>query len=395
MVALIEVKSEKDVTKFEEISIASGSFSEAWLQEVLRKHPDILPVEEFGPVFYPLISIGREVPTAAGNIDNLFISHSGYLVVVETKLWRNPEAKREVVTQLIDYAASLAHISYDELDELVRQYLRRYEQSDLSLEQWVEAQLEPVDRGFQRRVARNLKLGRFLLLIVTDHARPSVLDMLKRVNAYPSLSMDIGVVEMRPFRRLGAGSNGVLLIPYIAGRTEIIERSVVEVIVEGISEAKVFVRQTRYEDDEIRRRRISLKSEDSFWDLMKEKNPESEEAARILLDAFRDQEEINFSLRESSIVVEANIPGKDVTISLFFLKANGKVVCWPGTIRRRLIAAKLGEEIASDYISGMRKLLDAGPERSELARDVNEINLETLQTLVGQFINRLKEAAEL
>lgn len=395
MAALIEVKSERDITKFEEITTASGAFSEAWLQEILRQHPDILPVEEFGPVFHPLISIGREVLTTAGSIDNLFISHSGYLVVVETKLWRNPEAKREVVAQLIDYAASLAHISYDELDELVRQYLRRYEQSESSLEQWVEARLEPVDLGFQRRVARNLKLGRLLLLIVTDHARPSVLDMLRRVNAYPSLSMDIAVVEMRPFRRLGAGDNGVLLIPYVAGRTEIIERSVVEVTVQGAPESKVSVRQTRYEDDEVRRRRIGLKSEDAFWDLVKEKTPELEEAARMLLDAFRNYEEINFSLRESSIVVEANVPGKDVTISLFFLKANGKVVFWPGTVRRRLRAAKIEEGIASDYISGMRILLDAGPDRSEFARAVNEIDLETLRSLVGRFINRLKESAEL
>jgi len=395
MATLIEVRSEKDVTKFEEITTASGAFSEAWLQEVLRQHPDILPVEEFGPVFYPLISIGREVPTAAGSIDNLFISHSGYLVVVETKLWRNPEAKREVVAQLIDYAASLARVSYDELDELVRQYLRRYEQSDLSLEQWVEAQLEPVDLGFQRRVARNLKLGRLLLLIVTDHARPSVLDMLRRVNAYPSLSMDIAVVEMRPFRRLGTGDNGVLLIPYVAGRTEIIERSVVEVTVQGTPEAKVSVRQTRYEDDEVRRRRIGLKSEDAFWDLLKERNPESEEAARMLLDAFRNNEEISFSLRESSIVVEASVPGTDVAVPLFFLKANGKVVFWPGTVRRRLRAAKIGEEIGSEYIAGMRMLLDAGPDRSEFARSVNEIDLETLRSLVGRFINRLEEAAEL
>jgi hypothetical protein len=395
MAALIEVKSEKDFTKFEEITTASGPFSEVWLQEVLRQHPDILPVEEFGSVFSPLISIGREVPTAAGSIDNLFISHSGYLVIVETKLWRNPEAKREVVAQLIDYATSLARVSYDELDEMVRQYLRRYEQLDLSLEQWVEAQLEPVDFGFQRRVARNLKLGRFLLLIVTDHARPSVLDMLRRVNAYPSLSIDIAVVEMRPFRRLGAGDNGVLLIPYVAGRTEIIERSIVEVTVQGTTEAKVSVRQTRYEDDEVRRRRIDLKSEDAFWDLVKERTPESEEAARMLLDAFRDYEEISFSLRESSIVVEGSVPGTDVAVSLFFLKANGKVVFWPGTMRRRLKTAKIGEEIASEYIAGMRMLLDAGPDRSEFTRSVNEIDLETLRSLVRRFINRLEGAAEL
>lgn len=42
----------------------------------------------------PLLSLGREIPTPVGSIDNLFLSRNGYLVVVETTLWRNPEARR-------------------------------------------------------------------------------------------------------------------------------------------------------------------------------------------------------------------------------------------------------------------------------------------------------------
>ena len=35
------------------------TYDEAWLQELLRQHPDILPAAEIEPVFSPLVSIGR------------------------------------------------------------------------------------------------------------------------------------------------------------------------------------------------------------------------------------------------------------------------------------------------------------------------------------------------
>jgi len=54
-----------------------AAYDEAWLQELLRQHPDILPTAEIEPVFFPLASIGREVATASGAIDNLFISPQG------------------------------------------------------------------------------------------------------------------------------------------------------------------------------------------------------------------------------------------------------------------------------------------------------------------------------
>jgi hypothetical protein len=28
----------------------------------LRRYPEVLPVEEFGPVFHPLVPIGKEIP---------------------------------------------------------------------------------------------------------------------------------------------------------------------------------------------------------------------------------------------------------------------------------------------------------------------------------------------
>jgi hypothetical protein len=146
-------------------------YDESWLQELLRRHPNILPVAEIEPVFYPLIPIGREVVTETGIIDNLFISYRGYLVLVETKLWRNPEAKREVVAQAIDYGSSISKWSYSKLNDAVRDYTKRFEKVKINLTDWVERQSGPIEGGrdfFEETVAKNLRLGRFLIVIVGD-----------------------------------------------------------------------------------------------------------------------------------------------------------------------------------------------------------------------------------
>jgi len=186
--------------RLQPIEEGDPTYEEPWLQELLRKHPDILPTAEIEPVFHPLIPIGREVATETGAIDNLFISHRGYLVLVETKLWRNPKAKREVVAQAIDYSASVSKWSYSRLNDVVRAYTRRYEGSELDLLDWVERQYGPVEGGryfFEDTVAKNLKLGRFLILIVGDRIRQSVVEMLNYINRYPHLAMNIALVELR------------------------------------------------------------------------------------------------------------------------------------------------------------------------------------------------------
>lgn len=71
MGVVVEVTKTYDAVQFLAVDPSEAIFDEAWLQETLRRFPEVLPVEEFGPVFQPLVPIGREVPTSAGSIDNL------------------------------------------------------------------------------------------------------------------------------------------------------------------------------------------------------------------------------------------------------------------------------------------------------------------------------------
>jgi hypothetical protein len=56
-----------------------------------------------------------EISTAAGPIDVVYITPQGRLVIIETKLWRNPEARRKVVGQILDYAKELKGWTYSDL----------------------------------------------------------------------------------------------------------------------------------------------------------------------------------------------------------------------------------------------------------------------------------------
>ena len=81
--------------------------------------PQLLPVAEVEPAFGSLISVCVELQTPAGSIDNLYVTETGNLAIVECKLWRNPEARRRVVTQIIDYAHGIATWSYEKLDTAI------------------------------------------------------------------------------------------------------------------------------------------------------------------------------------------------------------------------------------------------------------------------------------
>ena len=106
--------------RLERLTFDEREIDEGWLQNLMHDNPGILPVNDFDPGFGPLIPIGREIGTDVGPIDNLFVSPNGLLTIVEAKLWRNPQARREVVGQVIDYAKEVSRWGYEELDASAR-----------------------------------------------------------------------------------------------------------------------------------------------------------------------------------------------------------------------------------------------------------------------------------
>lgn len=139
---------------------------------VLFTHSEALPIAEVEPAFGPMIPVCRELGTQAGPIDILFVNGEGLLTLVECKLWNNPEARRVVIGQILDYAKELSGWSYDELEKAIKK--ARKGNGD-SLYQLVANDREELDESqFTDNVKRNLRRGRFLLLIVGSGIRVGV-----------------------------------------------------------------------------------------------------------------------------------------------------------------------------------------------------------------------------
>jgi len=212
--------------KLERVPLTQGEFSEEWLQKLLQESPQLLPVAEVDPIYAPLVCIGREVYTNVGYIDNLYISPKGYITIVETKLWRNPQARREVVGQIIDYAKELKEFTYEKLDQSVRAYNMKYHNRALGLfESMVEQNLlVPEDEAlFTDLIAKNLSNARFLLLVVGDGIRDSVWRMAEFLNATPNMLYNIALVELEVYK---ISEEERLVVPNLLMKTEILERFV-------------------------------------------------------------------------------------------------------------------------------------------------------------------------
>ena len=200
------------------------NFSESQIQAFVHSHPECLPVTEVDPVFTSPVSVCRELNTMAGPIDNLLITPSGLPIIVECKLWRNPEGRREVVGQILDYAKELSRWSSSDLQ---REVAKRTDLPGNPLLTLLNEAGHEVDEiAFNDALTSNLRRGRFLLLIVGDGIREGVEAIATYLQGHLGLHFSLGLVEM-PIFLLPDGSH--LITPRVLARTTMITRHVIAI----------------------------------------------------------------------------------------------------------------------------------------------------------------------
>lgn len=381
--------------RLQPIESKEHGYNEAWLQELLRAQPDILPVAEIEPIFFPMIPIGRELAAGTGAIDNLFISHRGYLILVETKLWRNPEAKREVVAQVIDYGSALSKWNFGRLNDAAKDYTKKFAGVELGLIDWVEKEMGPVEGGkdfFEDTVAKNLRLGRILALIVGDRIRDSVVEMLHYVNKYPGLAMDVALVELQTYRVEKEQNWPLLVVPRIISRTEIIERSIVQVTIIDGKPSEIDVQQEKETAGDVGRKRVSL-TEEAFWELLRENTqstPSQYDVARNIIDEFRGENDIEITPREGSIVVALGLPESGQQISLFFVSTKANLHVWYQTVGRQLSLAGFDDTLSKNYGEQMREILQIPKGRVEFKCHISKVDIEKFKSTVKELIQKVR-----
>jgi len=202
-------------------------YNEKWLQKTIEKYPALLPITEIEPIFGELIPVCRELNTNVGKLDNLYVNELGMLTLVECKLWRNPEARREVVGQILDYAQEFSRMDYD---DLITRINRRTGRTGNSLYEIVSERAEGIDEiGFVDSVTSNLNRGRFLLLILGDGIHENVENISAYLQEHAHLNFTFALVEQNLYKLDHGEHCGILVQPRIIAKTVEIERAVIRI----------------------------------------------------------------------------------------------------------------------------------------------------------------------
>jgi len=204
------------------LAARDGAVSEADIQALVHDHPSSLPIAEIDPMFIGAVAICRELNTPAGPIDNFLVTPSGLPVLVECKLWRNPQGRREVVGQILDYAKELSRWSSSDLQREVCRVLKR--DGDLVLDLVRQADPNVDEIQFNDALTANLRRGRFLLLILGDGIREGVEAIAEYLQAHAGLHFSLGLVEY-PIYSMPNGDR--LVAPRVLARTNVVVRDVV------------------------------------------------------------------------------------------------------------------------------------------------------------------------
>lgn len=150
---------------------------ESDLQDYLEQYPSIIPIEEIYEDASDLICIGREVTVPSGAIDLMYIDKEGLITIVETKLVKNPEIRRTVIGQLIEYASFVSQWTADYIYEIAAIYLKR------TLSEMITSQDYSED-DFKHGIEDNLKKGKIRLIIAVDELNEPLRATITFLNSY-------------------------------------------------------------------------------------------------------------------------------------------------------------------------------------------------------------------
>jgi len=146
--------------------------SEDFFQALLERHPAMLALAAGNSGQLLLIKRERAVPDAqAGtdrwSLDHLFVDGEGVPVLVEVKRASDTRSRREVVAQMLDYAAN--GVAYWPIDSIVSDFELNISRAggdpDEHLARFLEGR---PPEAFWRQVEANLRSGRIRMLFVAD-----------------------------------------------------------------------------------------------------------------------------------------------------------------------------------------------------------------------------------
>lgn len=205
----------------EKVDLSRNNLYESELQELCFSYPEILPMKDIEPIYGEAVPICKELKVESGYCDVLYVNSNGFITIVETKLWKNPEARRKVVSQILDYAKDISNMNYDEFELRCLKARKGPEKSLYEILSNYGHEVE--EQYFIDQVVKNLSRGRFLLLIIGDGIRENTQEIAKFMNRTANMSFTMALVATQIYE---LEESKKIVIPQVIAKTVEIEREV-------------------------------------------------------------------------------------------------------------------------------------------------------------------------
>lgn len=253
---------------YRRVNAADLNLREVWFRDAIFHDPELVigACREAGriPADEKWLPWAIEYNFGVGPVDVLLVSSHGRPAIVETKLSYNPEKRREVVAQILDYALSLQEATDEDLPALPAHE----------------------DAPTHADLHDCLREGRFMLVVAGDALDPRAIRLSQAMlAAHLTTGWDLAMVDLNLYRSAELEPK-LLVVSELRGVLAAETRQVVKVQVEGESaRARVTVEHLSA-DISSASRRAKLGSIDEFLARIRDQSPEVQAASRRIVERF-------------------------------------------------------------------------------------------------------------
>ena len=289
------------------------------------------------------------------------------------------------MAQILELAFAFSKWDYDSLDRYTKRFSKNQYGREMSLFTLMQESLDEFETDedeFRLQLEKSLNLGRMLVLVAGDKIRNRAFDILTALDRYPALGFEIAMIELECFQCELEQRRSLLIVPRLAQKSEIVERSVVEVkIKEGQSRPEVDVSRVK----KTKAGGGKTLTETEFWEKLKDKAPDDYQRIKEFVDDLKSDPLIEILPGSNGLRFKRVLPESDRNISLFFITTDSLMHVRLQAPLKQFEALGLDRTAVDEYGREIKQVLNG------FSAPFNRIDVSYMKSALSNFIERIDE----
>jgi ribosomal protein L30E len=175
------------------------------LQKYINDYPSLLdPISKINKQEYPIFIISKEFNVKSGYIDLFAIDIEGNLYIIETKLAENPEIRRSVIGQVLEYANNLTEMNYDSICNECNKYFQKNTDLNKIINNYYKEYIKNNDiemgkMDYKKVISENIKNGKINIVIIANNISYEIQKLINYIDEITNDKINFIVLEINKY----------------------------------------------------------------------------------------------------------------------------------------------------------------------------------------------------